>query len=199
MSNAQLPALIKANVRQRFYTAVVFLLAITQAYTNDRQATPPGAQWSGDSSSKASFKDFVNKLSQFCDVKPGGDSVTAFTVLDHQDHFEYRFACNKMKKSRLTKIAEYMTDLLKTLHHVRSDDEFRSLLLQKVLCFCRHRVHYYLGAFATACRACKKTRPTDERLVGQLCHCLEAASKADSMGMPEDQCELSRVTSHVAR
>lgn len=196
MSNARLPALIKANLRHRFYTAVVFLSAITQAYRSNRLPGSHGApQWNGDSSQEALFKDFVNKLSQFCDVKHGGDSVTAFTVLDLHDGYEYRFACNRMNKSRLTKIADYMTDLLQTLRHPRPDDEFRSLLLGKVLCFCRTRVHHYLEVFKRACRACEATQPTDRRLVAQIRHCLQVASKADFKGMPEDQCECpSRTT-----
>lgn len=191
MSNANWPALIRGKVRHRFYGAVVFLSAITQAYNNNRQSSSYGAQWSGESHHETLFKDFVNKLSQFCDVKHGGDSVTAVTVLNLHDHVEYRFACNRIKKPRLTEIAEYMTDLLQTLHHPRPDAEYRSLLLAKVLIFCRNRVHHYLGYFKTACEACEATQPTDAKLREQLARCKQAATAIDFMAMSEDQCECS--------
>lgn len=189
--NAKSPALIKAKIRHRFYAAVVFLSAITQAYTNNRQPNAYGTQWNGGSTTEVLFKDFVNKLSQFCDVKPGGDSVTAFTVLDLQDHYEYRFACNRMNKSRLNKTVEYMKDLLQTLHHVKPNEDPTSLLLAKVLCFCRNRIHHYLGAFKTACRACEATQPADRRLLDQIRHCLQAATAADFKGMDEARCEFA--------
>lgn len=190
MSNAQLPAPIKVKLRHRFYAAVVFLSAVTQAYTNNRQPSSNAAQWDGQPPPEATFRDFVNKLSQFCDVKPGGNSVTAFTILDCNDHFEYRFACNRRNKSLLTKVSDYITDLLQTLHHVQQDDRFRSLLLGKVLCFGRDRVHHYLGALTNACRACEVTNPADGTLREQLRHCLEAARQADFKTMPEDKCEF---------
>lgn len=186
---------IKASLRHRFYAAVVFLSAVTQAYTSNRQSSTNAGQWNGESPQQAAFEDFVNKLSQFCDIKPGGDSVTAFTILNLHDHFEYRFACNRLKKNHLTKVSAYVTDLLQTLHHVQQDGDFRSLLLGKVLCFCRIRVHHYLAAFKNACRACEATHPADSRLRDQLRHCLQAAIDADFRNMPEDQCEFpSRTT-----
>lgn len=188
--------MMKAALRHRFYGAVVFLAALTEAYANNRQTNRSldrdSAQGPSPRAPAACFQDFVNTLSLFCDVKPGGDSVTAFTVLDRQDHYEFRFACNKLNKSRLDKVTEHVTDLLKTLGHVRPDDDdsFQSLILAKGLSFCRNRVHYYLGAFTKACRACTAAiQPANSKLLEQIQCVQKASSAADYKGMEEDQCE----------
>lgn len=196
MLNSRSPALIKKDLRYRFYSAVLFLSAVTGAcVTNRRRASSHDlTTWHADGSFEATFRDFVDKLSQFCDVKLGGDSVTAFVVLDRQDRIQYRFACNRMNKSRLTRIASFVTDLLETLRAVvgspaGSAPDSQLVLLQKVLVHCRTRVHSYLGYFKDACRACVRTRPADAACVDQLRRFIEAASAADFKSMADDECE----------
>lgn len=201
MSNSRTPAPIKKDLRYRFYAAVVFLSAVTGACATNRQRTPSRdliALHSHHGSREATFRDFVDTLSEFCDVKLGGDSVTAFTVLDLQDRIQYRFACNRLNKSRLTRIASFVTDLLQTLQAVSSSgsasDSPDLILLQKVLVHCRTRVHSYLGYFKTACRACVKTKPADAVCLDQLHQFIKAASKADVKSMADDECESVHVT-----
>lgn len=195
MLNPLSPVLIKKELRHRFYASVVFLSAVTGAYATNRQrASHDLTTWSGHGSFDATFRDFVDKLSQFCDVKLGGDSVTAFTVLDLQDRIQYRFACNRLNKSRLTRIASFVTDLLETLRAISSTAVAPGsdlVLLQKVLVHCRTRVHSYLGYFKDACRACVETRPDDATCLDQLRQFVDAASDADFKSMEGDECQSS--------
>lgn len=185
---------MKKELRHRFYAAVVFLSAVSGACATNRQPVSHDlATWQSSGSFEGTFKDFVNRLCQFCDVKLGGDSVTAFTVLDRQDRLEYRFACNRMNKSRLTRIAAFVTDLLQTLRNTPPGRGVDLVLLEKVLGHCRTRVHSYLGYFKAACRACVQANPVNSRFVDQLNHFTEAASAADFKSLPSEECERSNL------
>lgn len=178
--NAQYPAAIKTAIRHRFYYAVVFLSVVTIAFENNRQPLVSGLSWRFDGSIDTTFKDFVNTLCQFCDVKLGGDSVTAFTVLDLQDRIQYRFACNKRNKSQLTRTLNFVENLLGILRGVTVvDADLRSRLLSKALGFCRVRVHSYLGALKEASIACMGTEPVEIALMDQLQALMQASKQAD--------------------
>lgn len=132
------------ELRHSFYSAVVFLSAVTGAFASNRQRVPPDL-WRWNDSFETTFKDFVNKLCQFCDFKLGGDSVTVITVLDLQDRIQYRVACNRRGPKKLTRARDHVNDLLETLQDVTvADADLRRRLLSKVLGFCRNRVQCYL-------------------------------------------------------
>lgn len=193
--NSQTPTVMKKDLRHRFYASVVFLSAVTGAYAKNRRRVPQDLTTRHDhGSSEATFMDFVNTLSQFCDVKLGGDSVTAFTVLDFQDRVQYRFACNRLNKSRLTRIATFVTDLLATLRgsSTAGGDAPDLVLLEKALGHCRTRVHSYLGYFKDSCRACIETRPADSASVKQLREFIKVAGEADFKSKPDNECEFSQ-------
>lgn len=189
-NNEHLPALIKLKLKCRFYYAVVFLLVVTQACEGNRQRISQASPWHrGDDSPGAIFKEFVDKLSKFCACELGRDTVTAFTILDRQDRYQYRFACNLMKRPQLVRTGQFVTDLLRTLRHVRRDDAFILVLLEKVLCFSRTRVCKYLHYFQRFCHDCIATRPTDTRLLDQLDRCMTAVSEASPGDLSDVECE----------
>lgn len=196
MSNASKPAPIREKPRRRFYEAVVFLHAVTQAWRRNRQevshdaATPPK-----HSSLESIFKDFVNRLSQFCDIKLGGDFVTAFTVLDREDRIEYRFACNRANQKQLGRMSTFVTELLTMLRNEGEGQPLDSVnghqaLLEKVLTHCRVKIHTYLRALKTACRECLATNPTERASVEQLRQLEDAAKYADFGNLEPDICKL---------
>lgn len=188
--NAQRLAAIKGRLRHRFYYSVVFLSAVTRACENNRQPITSDLSWRLDGSFDTTFKDFVNKLCQFCDVKLGGDSVTAFTVLDLQDRIQYRFACNKRNRSQLTRARNFIKDLLESLQDVTIPDvDLRSRLLSMVLGFCRTRVHSYLGALKKASIACMETKSVESTLKDQLRDLREASKHADFHSLDDIACK----------
>lgn len=188
--NPQQPATIKTGLRHRFYFAVVFLYAVTKVCANNRQPAPSDLSWHRDASFDQTYRDFVNRLCQFCDVKLGGDSVTACTVLDLQDRVQYRFACNKRNKNQLTRARDFIHDLLVVLQGVvdAAEADLRSRLLTMVLGLCSVRVHSYLRALKKASIACMETTSIDVTLMDQL-RDLETASKhADVNRLDDSTC-----------
>lgn len=188
--NAQWPAAIRAKLRHRFYYAVVFLSAVTIAFENNRQPPVSELSWHFDGAIDKTFKDFVNTLCQFCDVKLGGDSVTAFTVLDLQDRIQYRFACNKRNRSQLTKTRNFVENLLGILRGVTGiDPDLRSRLLSMALGFCRVKVHSYVGALKQASVACMGTQPVESTLMDQLQDLLQASEQAELSSLDDVACK----------
>ncbi|KUI67214.1 hypothetical protein VM1G_03542 [Cytospora mali] len=184
--NAQWPTMVKKNLRHHFYYALVFLYAVTTACRINRQPVPCDLPWNQNNSFDTIFKDFVNRLSQFCDARHGGDSVTAFTVLDIQYRIQFRFACNRRNKPQLRETSDFVSDLLDTLRDVTvTDIDLRFRLLTKVLGFCRHRVRKYLRDLKTASSFCMKTGLVEATQMRQL-ERLEGASRyADFAGIDD--------------
>lgn len=200
MSNARVPAPIRGKPRRRFYEAIVFLHAVTQAWQRNRQAVSHDATRPPQNSSLESiFKDFVNRLSEFCDIKLGGDFVTAFTVLDREDRIEYRFACNRANRKQLGRMATFVTELLHMLREEDGeplDDDYghhHQALLEKVLTHCRVRIHTYLRALKTACRECLATNPAEQASLEQLRELQAAAKYADFAGLEPNLCKIHLV------
>lgn len=199
MSNARVPALIKDKPRRRFYEAVVFLHAVTQAWQRNRQAVSHDASTPPKTSSlDGIFKDFVNRLSQFCDIKLGGDFVTAFTVLDREDRIEYRFACNRANQSQLGRMSTFVTELLTMLREEEESNtaedgghDHHQALLEKVLTHCRVKIHTYLRALKTSCRECLATNPAEKASLEQLRQLEKAAAYADFGSLEPNECKLS--------
>lgn len=175
----------------------VFLSALTRTWEDNRRpgsSDDPAGVSSPSNSCEANFKAFVNTLSGFCDVKPGGDSVTAMVVLDLQDRIQYRFACNRVKSPGLEKVKNFLLDLLTTLRDDESRDGLEEILLAKVLDHCRKRVCSYLKAFKAACSDCIATNPADQRVSDQLTQLQEAAPDADFQFDNNRTCESTHMS-----
>lgn len=191
---------MKDDLRRRFYHAVVFLCAITRACENNRRPVPHDLSWHPNDPLDKTFKDFVNRLCQFCDVKRGGDTVTAATVLELKNGIQYRFACNRRNPTQLSKARDYVIDLLGTLRDATSTDaDLRFRLLSKVLGFCRDRVQFYLRHLKDASRACIGTGPAEVEYRDQLRRLEEATRHDDFDSLDDDACKCwpSRVHSRA--
>lgn len=186
--------MIKEKPRRRFYEAVVFLHAVTQAWQLNRQSVSHDLTAPNNRSHDANFKELVNKLSQFCDIKLGGDFVTAFTVLDLEDRVQYRFACNRANKKQLERTTTFVTDLLEALRDLEPTDASGQILLEKVLAHCRVRVHTYLGALKNACRECIGTEAVENASLDRLRQLEMAARNADFGSLESDICEAHQIS-----
>lgn len=77
------------KLQRRFYEPLVLLLALTQACMHTHAPRVPDSLTEPLSHSlEELFKDFVNKLCQICDNKPGGNAVTAISVLQYPDRVQ---------------------------------------------------------------------------------------------------------------
>lgn len=77
------------KLQRRFYEPLVLLLALTQVCRrNNAPRIPESLTEVLPLSPDELFKDFVNKLCQICDNKPGGNAVTAISVLEYPDRVQ---------------------------------------------------------------------------------------------------------------
>ncbi len=136
---------------------------------------PHGA---GEDSDEHLFRNFVSRLGQICDSRPGGSTVTAFVVLEHPDKMEYVFGSNRRTKVELETTRAYIHTILASLRdseHCEDDDqreEYLSNLLRDVLIFNRERIKRYLNGLTAALEACIAICGTESSLTGQFETCL---------------------------
>jgi hypothetical protein len=114
----------------------------------------------GEDSDELLFQNFVSRLGQICDSRPGGTTVTAFVVLQHPDNVEYVFGSNRRKYVDLETTRAYINAILISLRKSLDceDDEERegylSDLLRDILMFNRERIRCYLNGLTEALEAC---------------------------------------------
>ena len=132
----------------------------------------------GEDSDEQLFRNFVSRLGQICDSRPGGSTVTAFVVLQHPDKLEYVFGSNRRKNVELETTRAYIHAVLSSLRessHCEDDDqreEYLSNLLRDVLMFNRERVQRYLKGLTAALEACITISVTESSSSGEFKICL---------------------------
>ena len=132
----------------------------------------------GEASDEHLFHNFVSRLGQICDSRPGGATVTAFVVLQHPDKVEYVFGSNGRKHVELETTKAYIRavlDYLRESSYCEDDDqreEYLSNLLRDVLMFNRERVQRYLNGLAADLEACIAICGTESSSAGEFETCL---------------------------
>jgi hypothetical protein len=118
-------------------------------------------------SPERAFHCFVNKLGQLCDSERGGNTVTAFVVLQFPDRIQYRFASNQQESEDLIRAQTFTTYVLQTLGRADGDElqGMTSHILRKSLSFTKPRVEVYVKALkkqAASCISACAREDTDE-------------------------------------
>jgi hypothetical protein len=146
---------------RRFYEVVALLLALNIGYKGTVSRKNNDLPHStGEDSDEDLFHNFVSRLGQICDSRPGGSTVTAFTVLQHPDKVEYVFGSNGRKHVELESTRAYIHAVLTSLRkssNCEDDDEreeYLGDLLRDVLMFNRERVKRYLNGLKAALELC---------------------------------------------
>jgi len=135
-------------------------------------------QSAGEDSDEQLFHNFVSRLGQICDSRPGGSTVTAFAVLQHPDNVEYVFGSNRRKQVELETTKGYICAILASLREssdCEDDDqreEYLSNLLRDVLMFNRERIQCYLNGLTADLEACIAICETESSLTGEFETCL---------------------------
>ncbi|KAK0724492.1 hypothetical protein B0H67DRAFT_641030 [Lasiosphaeris hirsuta] len=143
---------LPASLRKRFYEPVVFFTCISDIFAAHNSTEIPEQETVVPRSPKQTFVHFVNKLGQICDNKRGGNTVTAFAVLQ-PGVIEYRFASNRRSRESLENVQAYVASILEILSPgqasdaevSKADDQSKLFerILRVVLDFNRLRVEYY--------------------------------------------------------
>jgi len=108
------------------------------------------------------FHCFVNKLAHICDVKQGGDAVTAIAVLQ-PGGIEYRLSSNNRTHTSFEKVKKYLAnDILgalgktsdEAINSNAQEENLRAAILLKVIAFNRWRIHSYIKTLAEHIGSC---------------------------------------------
>lgn len=145
---------LPAGLRKRFYEPVVLLYCLSKLLVKSQHTIkPPDLESADDKSPIKKFECFVNKLGQVCDSRRGGDTVTAFAILQ-TGCVEYRFASNRLDERSLVETAAYVKGLLQILGRASQEEalqakdhhgsELFSTLMRKILEFNQPRISFYI-------------------------------------------------------
>lgn len=157
--------LVQLNYKfsNKFYGPIILLSALNDACIHSRPVKSSDLSLEGEQSPERTFHDFVNKLAQLCDIRRGGDTVTALTILQYPDRIEYRFASNDRDTGELDDAKKFVTSLLNALGRPEQHDiqGFTSNILRTSLCFTRPRVEVYVKALKKEVACCIDTSRGD--------------------------------------
>lgn len=144
---------VPAKLRRRFYEAVKFEEALITASTRDPESpgrvaldVVAGPEVSADDA----FRSFVNKLAHVCDIKKGGTTVSAISVLQDPDGVHYFVGSNNRQKKQSAEVEAFLRKLLQlptvgvsSGSPKRRADLFDSLFLH-ITKFNQPRLKFYL-------------------------------------------------------
>ncbi|KAL2259065.1 hypothetical protein VTK26DRAFT_7391 [Humicola hyalothermophila] len=155
------PIPLSSSLSWRLYETLIFLCCLTSALRSRNRTKAPDLEGMTDMEPREAFRCFVNKLAQVCDNQRGGNTVTAFAILQ-PGRIEYRFASNRRTNEELHQTSRYVEDLLTTLGNaspqVFQDATQRlalfSEIMGKVLAFNRPRLRFYLSALCENVELC---------------------------------------------
>jgi len=168
------PIVFKAN--RKLYASIVLLLALNKAYKHTTGAKSPEMQHgSGLSTPEQLFNNFVSRLAQICDSRPGGFTVTASVVLQRNDaKVEYVLGSNRRSPGDLGTLKGYVTSILESLQSVATcesgdrEEELLSSLLREILRFNRDRVKNYLKRLTESLEICLNLCEKEDSSQGEL-------------------------------
>ena len=152
----------QANLRKKFYPALVLLKCLNdvcpQRYSQKSSDSPPGP----NQSPEEMFHTLVNKLAQVCDTHPGGDTVTALAVIEHNGRICYIMASNHRGTASMNKARAGLAAVLNILkcnlegETPVSDKVAGERLMRTILELHTVRVRAYLTSFSKQLQECIK-------------------------------------------
>jgi len=166
------PSDLTPGFAKRLYGSIIILDILNERLVGTQSPQSDSEQATGSESTDI-FPCFVNKLAQICDIKHGGDNVTAVAVLQ-PGGIEYRLTSNHRTQVAFEKIKNFLTKEVLGALGTTSDEALHdstrvaglcSTILSKVLAFNRWRIHCYVKS-----------------LVGGLGFCIDSC---DREGTPE--------------
>lgn len=132
---------VNNKLAARFYEPII-LLKVLNATCDRKLSDAPDPSSDMTQSSRDTFQWFVNALAQLCDSVKGGKSVTAFVVLQHPDHIEYRFTSNQRNTQEFLRAQTFISSILRILGSMQKNEKQSAIsdILRASLSFSRSRV-----------------------------------------------------------
>lgn len=139
---------------------LVYLCAVHTAVNQSCKALNDIAYTSGDPVNERHINRlqiFLCKLAQICDIKKGGDTITALVALKGADGPEYLFASNNRKSSELNDTRKFLSELLEYVGENAErlgDKAVLKQILWKALEFGFPKVEYYIKRVEALTKEC---------------------------------------------
>lgn len=125
---------IRPKSKNRFHEAIVLYLVGIEAATNYtavktwEEPAIPSLTSDGEA---AIFQHFVDKLSQICDSRIGGETTTSTVVLQDADRVTYLLASNLRTGRELKAMEQFVADVLNGVEELRGLDTQEGLRHKK--------------------------------------------------------------------
>ncbi|KAF8859182.1 hypothetical protein BDZ45DRAFT_725469 [Acephala macrosclerotiorum] len=165
-TDPRIRVLVNAKLANRFYEPIV-LLKVLNTTCDKKPSNAPDPPSDMTQSLEHTFQWFVNTLAQLCDSEKGGKTVTAFTVLQHPDHIEYRFTSNQRDTEEFIRAQNFTSSILHILGSMQRHEKQSVIsdILRRSLSFSRSGVTVevrILKARAEECISACNIENTDE-------------------------------------
>lgn len=144
------------GLMKRLYGSMILLDLLNQNLA-ETQSTRPDSERVTERDPKDIFRGFVNKIAHICDVKHGGDNVTAAAILQSKGAIEYRLASNSRTNTKFAEVKKFLKEdilgALGSLSNEALNNEIRvrelcSVMLLKIVAFNRGRINVYIKSLS---------------------------------------------------
>lgn len=150
-------------LKKRFYEPVIVLNCVSRSCVEGNSVETATHEATNPSSLGQTYFCFVDKLAQICDMERGGDTVTAFGVLQ-LGTVRYWFASNRRNVVELEAVREYIAGILGMLSFASGVEvklaianphrQLYSDIIQRIIRFNRPRIERYAEVLFTELEVC---------------------------------------------
>ncbi|KAK4442344.1 hypothetical protein QBC34DRAFT_499728 [Podospora aff. communis PSN243] len=167
------PIPLVGSYNRRFYFPLILLASLRKTFQKSQSLRMPNAE----NAPPDVLKGFINKLGHICDSRKGGETVTAFAILQ-QGTIQYCFTSNKRDEEDYQRTTHYITGILNILGEASDDEivgsngQLGSLpvflrLLRSIIEFNQSRIKGYISRISEALDTCIDSVERDQSNEGR--------------------------------
>lgn len=148
---------VEPGLKKQFYHPLIFLTALNSPEMERR--SQGGTLRRAEPEPSQIFHNFVNRVALMCQTKPGGDAVSASTVLQDPSKVVYLFTSGCRDDHQLEDVAQELTTILKMVSVEHETDDVDTPALQRaiiraIIALVEPRVKCYLNNLAEHLEGC---------------------------------------------
>ncbi|KAF9872551.1 hypothetical protein CkaCkLH20_10048 [Colletotrichum karsti] len=156
-----MPATSVPNHKQLLYEPIILEHALKESCRSHRIlfSEPTAKPKNNLETQRQAFQSFVDKLSQVCDNRRGGDTVTSFAILKGRDGPKFVFGSNARNHNDLIEAQEFVQNLVEFVGENPEKLKEKPLtkrVLWRILLFNLPRVQAYLEQLSKSLKDCIK-------------------------------------------
>lgn len=159
----QTPIEINGKLRRRFYEAVKFEEALSQACSRNSEKSsysPVDGGVDTEGSALLAFRSFVNRIAHVCDFRKGGTTVTAVAIIQEFDSLHYFVGSNGRSEKEQAQLHFFVSALLRipTMETRITESSRHAFLLHTTLgLVIKHnqpRIKFYVSKLLSCSESC---------------------------------------------